>query len=186
MSGLSWKMRLRLTSALLTSKYGFSVVAPIRMTVPFSTHGSRASCCALLKRWTSSTKRIVRWPYCPRRSWAVAMACADVGDAGEHGVDGDEVGAGGVGDDARQGGLAGAGRAVEDDRAELVGLDGAAQEPPGPDDVLLADELVEGARAHARGQRRLALDQFLAAGVKQVREMTARLAWCIILDEDEA
>ena len=33
-----------LTSALLTSKNGFSVVAPIKITVPFSTQGSSASC----------------------------------------------------------------------------------------------------------------------------------------------
>ena len=42
--------------ALLTSKKGFSVVAPIRMTVPSSTCGRSASCCILLKRWISSTK----------------------------------------------------------------------------------------------------------------------------------
>ena len=47
----------------------------------------------------------------------------DVVDAGQHRVDGDEVGAGGVGDDTRQGRFAGARRAVEDHRTELVGLD---------------------------------------------------------------
>ena len=56
-------MRLRLTSGLITSKYGFSVVAPIRITVPASTHGSSASCCALFQRCTSSTNRMVRRPY---------------------------------------------------------------------------------------------------------------------------
>jgi hypothetical protein len=39
---------------------GFSVVAPIMVTVPCSTWGKNASCCALLKRWISSMKRIVR------------------------------------------------------------------------------------------------------------------------------
>ena len=43
-------------NALFTSKKGFSVVAPIRMTVPSSTCGRSASCCILLKRWISSTK----------------------------------------------------------------------------------------------------------------------------------
>ncbi len=93
---------------------------------------------------------------------------ADVGHAGQHGVDGDEMRPRGVGDDARQGGLAGARRAVEDDRAELVGLDGAAQQPARADDVLLADELVQGARAHARGEGRLLLGQFLAAGIEEI------------------
>ena len=77
------------------------------------------------------------------------------------------MGAGGVGDDAGQGGLAGAGRAVEDHAAELVGLDGAAQEPARADDVLLADELVQRARPHARRQRLFLLDQLLAAVVEE-------------------
>jgi hypothetical protein len=34
----------------VTSKEGFSVVAPIRVTVPSSTKGRMASCWALLKR----------------------------------------------------------------------------------------------------------------------------------------
>jgi len=36
--------------APFTSKEGFSVVAPIRIMLPFSTKGKKASCCALLKR----------------------------------------------------------------------------------------------------------------------------------------
>ena len=46
-------------SAELISKEGFSVVAPMRMMLPFSTKGRKASCCALLKRWISSTNRMV-------------------------------------------------------------------------------------------------------------------------------
>ena len=63
---------VRESSAELTSKYGFSVVAPISVTRPFSTAGSSASCCALLKRWISSRKRIVRRPEPPSRSRARA------------------------------------------------------------------------------------------------------------------
>ena len=55
----------------MTSKYGFSVVAPMSVTSPFSTAGSSASCCALLKRWISSRKRIVRRPLVPSRSRAL-------------------------------------------------------------------------------------------------------------------
>ena len=40
---------------------------------PFSTQGKSASCWALLKRWTSSIKRIVRWSLASRRIWASAM-----------------------------------------------------------------------------------------------------------------
>ena len=55
-------MRQRESSAELTSKYGFSVVAPTSTTVPSSTAGSSVSCCALLKRWISSRKKMVRSP----------------------------------------------------------------------------------------------------------------------------
>ena len=48
--------------AELTSNDGFSVVAPMRIIEPCSTYGRNASCCALLKRWISSTKRTVRIP----------------------------------------------------------------------------------------------------------------------------
>ena len=44
----------------MISNDGFSVVAPISRIVPRSTYGRNASCCALLKRWISSTNRIVR------------------------------------------------------------------------------------------------------------------------------
>ena len=58
-SGSSRNSVDRLRSGGLTSKNGFSVVAPISVSRPSSTLGSRASCCALLKRWISSRKRIV-------------------------------------------------------------------------------------------------------------------------------
>ena len=62
------------SSAPLTSNDGFSVVAPIRMMLPFSTKGRKASCWALLKRWISSTNTIVRSPK-RRLSSACCMTC---------------------------------------------------------------------------------------------------------------
>ena len=77
-----------------------------------------------------------------------------LGFAGQHGGEGLEVGLGLVGDDHGEGGLAGAGRPPEEDGGEeAVGLDGAAEQLAGAEDVLLPDELVEGARAHAGGER---------------------------------
>ena len=61
---------------------------------------------------------------------------------------------GDAGDDLGQRGLAHARRAPEDDRAGIVALDLQPQRLAGPEHVLLADELVERARAHAVGQRR--------------------------------
>ena len=72
------------------------------------------------------------------------------------------MGLGLVGDDHGQRGLAGTGRPPQDDgREKPVGFDGAAQELARPDDVLLADELVQRARAHPGGQGRLAFHAFL-------------------------
>ena len=69
--------------------------------------------------------------------------------------DGLEVGPGVRGDHLGQRGLAGAGRAKEDDRRkQAVGFDRPPQQPPRPDDMLLPDELIQRARAHARRQRR--------------------------------
>ena len=59
-SAPSANTRQRESSGATTSNDGFSVVAPISVTVPRSTCGSSASCCARLKRWISSTKSTVR------------------------------------------------------------------------------------------------------------------------------
>ena len=68
----SRKRVLRLMSGLLTSKNGFSVVAPTRITVPCSTPGSRASCCDFVNRWISSRKSTVRRSSSSSRRVAVA------------------------------------------------------------------------------------------------------------------
>ena len=60
-------------SAAFTSNDGFSVVAPIRTISPLSTRGKNASCCALLKRWISSMKTMVRRPVMRRRCSAAAI-----------------------------------------------------------------------------------------------------------------
>ena len=66
--------RARDSSALMTSNDGFSVVAPMKVSVPSSTYGRNASCCALLKRCTSSTKRTVRRPRSARAVCARSTA----------------------------------------------------------------------------------------------------------------
>jgi hypothetical protein len=59
-SGSSCRRMQRESSGVTSEKYGFSVVAPISVTVPSSTAGSRTSCCAFDHRWTSSTNSTVR------------------------------------------------------------------------------------------------------------------------------
>src|SRR5690606_31074748 len=53
----------------------------------------------------------------------------------------------------RQRRLAGAGRAEKDQRAEAVGFEHAVQQLAFAQEVLLADELLERAGPHPRGQR---------------------------------
>ena len=61
-SGATITTRDLLRSGDITSKEGFSVVAPISVISPLSTCGKKASCCALLNLCISSTKRTVRVP----------------------------------------------------------------------------------------------------------------------------
>ncbi len=65
--------RQRESSGCVSSKLGFSVVAPMRVITPFSTHGRNASCCDLLKWWISSQNRIVPRPWYLSRSSASLM-----------------------------------------------------------------------------------------------------------------
>ena len=65
--------RVRDRSGEMTSKDGFSVVAPISVMRPLSTWGRKASCWALLNRWISSTKRIVLLPVFSSSALASSM-----------------------------------------------------------------------------------------------------------------
>ena len=70
----------------------------------------------------------------------------------------DELRVGGLRDEARQRRLAGARRSPEDQRVQLPGCDGAAQRLAGPEQVLLADELLQRCAA-ACGRRAAARDR---------------------------
>ena len=95
-----WRVRTRRpdSSAALTSNEGFSVVAPISVTVPSSTAGSRASCWALLKRWISSMNRTVDAP--PSRLAGLGDRLAQLLHPGEDGRERDEPGARSPGEQA--------------------------------------------------------------------------------------
>ena len=58
-----------------------------------------------------------------------------------------------IGDQARERRLAGAGRPPEDDRLQEVALDRLAQRPARREQLVLAVDFVERARAHALGER---------------------------------
>ena len=124
---------------------------------PSSTAGRSTSCCALLKRWISSRKRIVasplvarRWParsITSRTSWRPGV---DRGHLLERGFRLPRH-------QARERRLAGAGRAVEHHRVRPPLVDRRPQRRAGLEQVLLADELVELARPHPRGERLVGL-----------------------------
>ena len=152
-SGSNWKMRLRLTSGLLMVKKGFSVVAPTRITTPSSTPGKSTSCWALLKRWISSMKSSVFWPAGREAVVGGGEHLAQLLHAAGHGAELLEMAAALLGQQPCQGGLAGAGRAVEDHRAQPVGRQQPPQQLPLAEKMLLADELGQRCRPHPRRQR---------------------------------
>ena len=78
---------------------------------------------------------------------------ADVGDIGFHAAQPLEFGFGLARDDLCERRFAGAGRPVKNQRLDAVGLDGAPQQLAGADDVRLAGEFIQVARAHPRGER---------------------------------
>ena len=86
-----------------------------------------------------------------------ALACiinfgSQVFDAGQHGVEAAEVSTGVVGNDPRQGCFAYSGRAMQDQVANSIGLDGTSQEPSVGKDPALALKFLQCARTHAIGQ----------------------------------
>ncbi len=149
--------RQRERSAAITSKDGFSVVAPIRVTVPRSTCGRNASCWALLKRWISSTNRIVRWPRSARRSSASPTRPRTSLMPVSTAENGEKCALACAGHEGGERGLSRARRPPEDHRVEVPRLDGGAKKPPGSEEMRLADVLVEALRPHPLGEgRRLA------------------------------
>ena len=162
------------SSAELTSKYGFSVVAPISVTSPSSTACSTESCWPLLKRWISSMNRIVRWPLPPRRSRARAITArtsstrADTADSSSNAAPVLSATIRAIVVFPVPGGPK---RIIEGGRSCSIARRSAE---PGAEDVLLADELVERGRPQAyreRGVLGLALLRGFGEEVAHARSM---------------
>ena len=139
-------------SAALSSKDGFSVVAPTSMTVPSSMTGRKQSCWARLKRWISSTNSSVPWPVraAPRAASntffrsatpeKIAEICSKARPVSPR-------------EQPRDRGLAGAGRPPEDHRAERARADQPRQRAVRAGQMLLARPLRRGCRAQPVGER---------------------------------
>ena len=178
-SRFSTKTWQRESSAPLSSNDGFSVVAPTSVTTPCSTNGRKPSCWARLKRWISSTNSSVAWPAGAAAAGGLERLL-QVGDAGEHRRQLLELVAGLLGQQPRDGGLAGAGRAPEDHRGQPVRAGHAADRAVGPQQVVLAHHLVEGLRPQPVGQRARRLRR-QAGGFEEVaswrQSVSQRTAW---------
>ena len=84
----------------------------------------------------------------------------NLANTGKNGAVGDKFGMRAARDQSCERGLAAAGRAPENHRAEIVGFDGGAQRLTGSKQRLLSGELLERARAHAFGERRAGRGDF--------------------------
>ena len=115
------------------------MVAPTSTTVPSSITGRKRSCCARLKRCTSSTNSSVPLPGLAPGARRLEHLL-QIGDAGEHRGDLLEMQLGRIGEQPRHRGLAGAGRPPEDQRAERARLQHAGERAVGPEQVILPDD----------------------------------------------
>ena len=86
--------------------------------------------------------------------------------AGGRGVELDKLRTGGIGDHPGQSGLAGPRRAVEDQRTQLVRLDGPSQKTPFSYNTFLPDDFVKAYGADPGSKRGLRLLLFLPHVVK--------------------
>ena len=128
------------------------MVAPMNVSVPSSTCGRNASCCALLKRCTSSRNSTVGSPpaaaccACATASRMSLMPACTADSAMKLRVRA-------FGDQPRQRGLAGARRAPQNHRMRLPGRDRLVQRFARGEHVRLADKLLSLRRAHAVRKR---------------------------------
>ncbi len=146
---------LRLRSGGLTSKNGFSVVAPIIVKRAVLDRRQQT----VLLRLVEAVDLVEEQD---RAAAVLAQALtgpfdhlAHILDAGVDGAHLLEHPLRAAGDGERQGGLAGAGRPPEDGAGQPVLLDQPAQRLARADQVVLADDIVERARPQPSRQRRL-------------------------------
>ena len=104
---------------------------------------------------------------------------SDVLDASQHRRDGKELGIEGIGHQSRKRGFAHAGRAPQDHGMGLARLESHTQGLAWAQQVILPDDLVDGARAQALGQRRPQTWRLGCARTKTGRAGAARGVWQI-------
>ena len=121
---------------------------------PASTDGRNASCCAVLKRWISSQNRIVPRPSTLAALLGFANDLAHARHAFGHGAERHERFVRVAREQARERRLAAAGRTPKHHARDRALLDGLAQRLAGPEQLLVAEELVERVGPQPMGERR--------------------------------
>ena len=144
----------RESSAEFTSNDGFSVVAPTRMIVPAFDVRQKRVLLRLVEAVDLVDEEHRPPPALAARALGGGDDLLDLLDAGRHGAERDEVGAGERREQSRQRRLARARRAPEDQRMQRAVIERLCERPAGAEEVILSDELVERARPHPLGQRR--------------------------------
>ena len=131
------------SSGLTTEKNGFSVVAATSVTDPVLDRAEQR----VLLGLGEAVHLVDEQHGLPAGHAEVALGLlddrADLLDAGVERGQRDEAALGGAGDDVRDRGLAGAGRAPQDQRHRRVALDQPAQRRARAEQVPLADDLVQ-------------------------------------------
>lgn len=141
-------------SAEFTSKNGFSVVAPTSTTVRFSTACKSESCWLRLKRWISSTNRIVRAPRAQQALFRRSDFAAQIGDGTADGRNFHKRRARRFGDDVRDACFTRTCRSVQNDGRKRIGLNCRMKPTAWPHRVFLPRKLAERTRTHTHGERR--------------------------------
>ncbi len=142
----------RLSRGEITENEGFSVVAAISVTSRFSTAGSSTSCWVLENRCTSSTNSTVAQA-AGQLAVGIGKGRPDLLDPSCHGGELNEPALAGRRDHSSDGGLAHARRTPEEDRHGRPALGQSPQRRTRAEEVVLADDLVDGAGPHPDGQR---------------------------------
>ena len=143
----------RESSAALTSNEGFSVVAPIRVMVAVLDVGQDGVLLGLVEAVDLVDEEDRASAGRAQRASASSTTLRRSATPAMHGAEGDEARVRACARSPREGGLAGAGRTPQDHRGDASRIDAARSSAPGPSSCILADELVERARAHAGGER---------------------------------
>ncbi|GGK26713.1 hypothetical protein GCM10008955_20620 [Deinococcus malanensis] len=161
-------MRARERNAGLTSKLGFSVVAPIRVSSPDFPMRQQGVLLGLIK-----TVNLVEKQDGAGATGAQPLGFRDglahVLDACRNGRQGNEMRADLAGEQPRQGGLADAGWSPQDQAAQPAGLQHAGQRPARAKQMCLSHHFGHRMGAQAFGQRRGRVEQGHAASIGRAR-----------------